>query len=304
MYEDIYNVGYSFWNVIIDAAITLFTTSPINANGDVYTITHNLFNALYGISIPLAEVFMLFGMYQDVVGSPKEQQLRRIAMNLLKFATILIVISNLWNLMGWIMELADEITVVLGATGTYQLTMPTEIQTLISQATTFPEIDLESAGLDIALIMEAIFDFLGNIVEYLLWQVLLLIASLASMGVCIITSLSILNSAFQRILKPLIMIPFSTITVSMAAGTSEEGRSTWNYIKMFFGLCLSGAVMVICIKLGVALANGMVGTMITNDITGESMFFQIIFISVKNMLIPVMISGLVKGAESMIARIF
>ena len=42
----------------------------------------------------------------------------------------------------------------------------------------------------------------------------------------------------------------------MASGSHEAERVATSYLKTFFGLCLSGAFMVVSVKLGVALANG------------------------------------------------
>lgn len=113
-----------------------------------------------------------------------------------------------------------------------------------------------------------------------------------SLGITVASCISILSGAFQRILKPLAILPFSSVTVAMASGTGEASRVTANYLKTFFGFCISGAFMVISVKIGVALING--GLIVFNyksmDITSK-----LLYITVQNAITPIVISGLVKA---------
>lgn len=72
------------------------------------------------------------------------------------------------------------------------------------------------------------------------------------------------------------------------------------YIKTFFGFCLSGAVMVLAIKCGVSLCTNLVSF----DLTGASNIYKCILITVQSAITPIVISGLVKGSDSVIARMF
>ena len=58
--------------------------------------------------------------------------------------------------------------------------------------------------------------------------------------------------------------------------------------------------MVICVNLGAALGNGLVNV----DYSAMSDFGKIIFISVQNAIIPIIIAGLVKNADSIIGKFF
>ena len=141
--------------------------------------------------------------------------------------------------------------------------------------------------------------FLEKYLEIAMTKLLFFIASIVTLGIIVASCISILSSAFQRILKPLAILPFSSITVALASGTHEAERVTTSYIKTFFGFCISGAFMVICIKLGTALTNG---GLIAFDFANLSTNEKLLYISVQNMITPIVIAGLVKTADSVIGR--
>lgn len=107
-------------------------------------------------------------------------------------------------------------------------------------------------------------------------------------------------TAFQRILKPLMVLPFAGIAIALGAGGHEISRSLVSYIKTFFGFCISGAMMVVAVKCGVSLCTNLVNF----DLSGASDIYKCILITVQMSITPIVISGLVKGSDSIIARMF
>ena len=140
--------------------------------------------------------------------------------------------------------------------------------------------------------------FAKEFLDIAMTRLLFFIAAIVTLGVIVAACVSIINSAYQRILKPLVILPFSSITVAMASGSHEAERVSTSYIKTFFGLCLSGAFMVVSVKLGVALTNG--GFISPPD--DASINTKVLFIAVENMVTPTIIAGLVKATDSTIAR--
>ena len=136
--------------------------------------------------------------------------------------------------------------------------------------------------------------------DYIMTNFLFLIASIATLVIIVASSISILSSAFQRIIKPLAIMPFSSITVAMGSGGHESQRVMSQYLKTFFGFCISGAFMVVCVKLGVALTSGLVAF----DLTSLTLHEKVLYISVQNAITPIVIAGLIKGADSIIGRFF
>lgn len=281
MIESIYNAGYEIWNCLIGIAMTLFTTSPTAANGSVYNTSRALYNVISDISAPIATVFFLIAIFKNVIGSPPDQQIRRLLGDALKFAIMIGILINLWSIMGYIMQIADGITdkIAQQADTTYKLTMTAEFADVINEASSFDVLSIK---------------------DWLISNIILILAAVASFGILIAAALSIISCSFQRIIKPLVILPFSSIAVAMGSGSGEAGRVTFHYLKTFFGFCISGAFMVICIKLGVSLGQGLVAF----DTSSLNLIEKAIYISTQNALIPLVIAGLVKGADAMISKFF
>lgn len=296
MTEDIFNTAYSIWNNLIEIAMTLFTTSPTAANGSVYSTCKNIYTAISDIALPIAIVFFLIAICKDVISTPPEQQIRKFLNDAFKFCILVGVLANLWDVMGYIMQIADGVTekVASNANSTYQMTMSAELADIISEVNDLKpttQIHFTSFGSDLIA-------FAKEFLDITMTRLLFFIAAIITLGVIVAACISIINCAYQRILKPLVILPFSSITVAMASGSHEAERVATSYIKTFFGLCLSGAFMVVCVKLGVALTNGG----FISSPNGASINTKVLFIAVQNMVTPTIIAGLVKSVDSTIAR--
>lgn len=286
MLMGIYNTGYSIWNYLIDIAVSLFTTSPTAANGSVYTTTHNLFLAISSISVPICIVFFLLALIKDVMNSPPDQQARQFMQDGLKFGVMIGILANLWEIMGYVMQIADGITNDLSMAANYNLSLSSDLVMIITEATTFPEYS------------DGIWTYLGEIIAWVFVLLLFFLASLATLVIVVASCVGIISCGFQRILKPLVIMPFSSVTVAMATGSGEASRVTTQYLKTFFGLCLAGAFMVVSVNLGVALSNGL----IVFDYASLSTIEKVLFISIQNAITPIVIAGLVKSADSIIGK--
>lgn len=285
----IYNVGYSLWDSIVGIAMTLFTTSPTAASGGVYATAYSLYLAISDISIPIAIVFFLLAIIKDVTSTPPDQQIRRFLGDALKFGVMVGILVNLWPIMGYIIQIADGITSNLSSGASYSITMPADLESTIDTAVEAPDFEWDQIGQSII-----------DIVVWIFGIVVCVIAGIVTLFIILASSISILSSAFQRILKPLVLLPFSCITVALAAGTGDAARVTSSYIKTFFGFCISGAFMVICVNLGAALGSSLVNL----NYGSMSTIGQILVVSVQAAIIPIIISGLVKNADSIIGKFF
>ena len=284
----IYQCGYWVWDKIVGTAMTLFVVSPMSAGGGVYDTAHSMFLAVSDISMPIAIIFFLIAIIKDVTSTPPDQQVRRFFNDALKFGVMVGILVNLWEIMGCIIQIADGITGSLSASASYSFAMPPELEATISSAVKFPDMDA---------------DIWDNILKILKWVVVILILLLSSLGTLIVmvaSAVSILSSAFQRILKPLVLLPFSCITVALATGTVDSARVTNSYIKTFFGFCISGGFMAVCVNLGAALANGLVDM----DYSSMSDIGKALIISIQAAITPIFISGLVKNADGIIGKFF
>ena len=155
---------------------------------------------------------------------------------------------------------------------------------------------------DIGGYLSKIFDQLKQLIlDFFVWLmfcVLAFIVALVMVVLYVSSGITIISCAYQRILRPLVMIPFSTITVAMAAGSGESERVTTSYIRSFIGLCISGAFMVVCVKLGIAIING---SPILSAGGGDRLQ-TFLFSAVRFSVMPLITAGLVKNVDGMIAR--
>ena len=188
-------------------------------------------------------------------------------------------------ILGYIIEFSDGITSSLGTASGYTLSMGGDLERIIHDSLELPEFELSG-------------EWIGKLFEALGCAALLLIGGVVLVLVMVASCLSIISSAFQRILKPLIIMPFAGIAVAMGAGGHEIGRSMLQFLKTFFGFCISGAMMVVIIKTGCTLCTDLVSA----GLSGGSDIENCIMMTVQASITPIVIAGLVRGTDSIIAR--
>ena len=284
----LYNCAFTIWHSLIGIAMTLFTTSPKTAAaGTPYATVHSIYNAISDATVPIATVFFIIAIYKSVLSAPPGQQALRFMQDALRYCIILFIAANMWSVMGYIIDFSDGITGKISATSGYTLTVSGDMETIIDSCLEFPAFELSGEW------VESFWSTIGCSLLFLIGGIVLLFIMVAS-------CLSIISSAFQRILKPLMILPFAGIAIALGAGGHDISRSLVSYIKTFFGFCISGAVMIIAIKTGVSLCTTLVGF----DLTGASNIYKCILITVQMAITPIVISGLVKGSDAIIARMF
>ena len=232
-------------------------------------------------------MFFIIAIYKSVISAPPGQQALRFLQDALRYCIILFIAANMWSVMGYIIDFSDGITGKISATSGYTLTVSGDMETIIDSCLEFPAFELSGEW------VESFWSTIGCSLLFLIGGIVLLFIMVAS-------CLSIISSAFQRILKPLMILPFAGIAIALGAGGHDISRSLVSYIKTFFGFCISGAVMIIAIKTGVSLCTTLVGF----DLTGASNIYKCILITVQMAITPIVISGLVKGSDAIIARMF
>lgn len=284
----LYNCSFMIWNTLVEVAMTLFTTSPKTAaSGGPYNTVHTIYNTISNATIPIATVFFIIAIYKTVISSPPEQQAQRFLMDAVRYCMILFLAANMWKIMGYVMDFSDGITSTIGSTSSYTLSMSGDLETIIEDSLKLPDFSLSGSW----------FSKLWNVIGC---SFLFLIGGIVLVFIMVASCMSIISSAFQRILKPLIILPFAGIAVALGAGGHEISRSLMQYIKKFFGFCISGAMMIICIKTGISLCTNLVSF----NMSGTDEVYKCVLITVQSAITPIVISGLVKGTDSIIQRMF
>ena len=284
----LYNCSFTIWNTLMQIAVTLFTTSPKTAGGgSPYATVHTIFNSIADATVPIATVFFIIAIYKTVVSSQPEQQAQRFLMDGLRYCIILFIASKAWTIMGYVMTFADGITAKIGAVSGYTLAVDGDLESIIEEVTTFPKFALSG-------------EWFTGVMSTLGCCFLLMIGGVVLVFIMVASCISIISSAFQRILKPLIILPFAGIAVALGAGGHEISRSLMQYVKTFFGFCISGALMIICVKTGVSLCTDLVSF----DLSTASNIYKCVLITVQAGITPIVIAGLVKGVDGMVSRMF
>lgn len=284
----LYNCAFTVWNALMKIAMTLFTTSPKLAGGGTpYSTVHTFYNAIADATVPIATVFFIIAIYKSVVSAPPGQQAQRFLHDALRYCIILYIAANMWSIMGYIIDFTDGIIGKISATSGYTLSVSGDMESIIDTCLKLPSFELSGEWL------EKFWSTIGCALLFLIGGIVLLFIMVAS-------CLSIISSAFQRILKPLMILPFAGIAIALGAGGHDISRSLLTYIKTFFGFCISGALMVVAVKTGVSLCTNLVNF----DLTSASNVYKCILITVQMAITPIVISGLVKGSDAITARMF
>lgn len=284
----LYNCAFTIWNGLISIAMTLFTTSPkTTAGGTPYSTVHAFYNAIADATVPIATVFFIIAIYKTVVSAPPGQQAQRFLQDALRYCIILYIAANMWSIMGYIIDFTDGITGKISMTSGYTLTVSGDMESIIEDCLELPDFELSG-------------EWLGEFWSTIGCSLLFMIGGLVLVFVMVASCLSIISSGFQRILKPLMILPFAGIAIALGAGGHDISRSLLTYIKTFFGFCISGALMVVAVKCGISLCTNLVSF----DLTGASDIYKCILITVQMAITPIVISGLVKGSDAMTSRMF
>lgn len=299
--ESIYNLGFDLWNSFMELAIMLFTTSPTSANSSVYSTVHNIYLSIRSCSVPIAICFFLIAVIKDNVEKDSGVIPRRLMQDVMKYLIFVAILANLWEIMGMIVAFTDGLTDRISASNSVLFTANEDLNSLFEEVNGLENtVDHSWAWTDMSGSIERIGAWILEFISIGFCKTMFFITGIAFLFSIIASGFSIISTAYQRILKPLIILPFSAIMVAFAAGSTEQERTTMQYLKTFFGFCLSGAFMVVAINIGTAFANG---GLIAFDLTDKDLAYRMFSVCIEMSATPLVIAGLVKGIDSIIGRI-
>lgn len=237
----LYRCSFTIWNSLIGIAMTLFTTSPKTAGGGTpYATVHTFYNAIADATVPIATVFFIIAIYKSVISAPPGQQAQRFLQDALRYCMILYISANMWSIMGYLIDFTDGITGQISMTGGYTLSITGDLESIMDECLKLPDFAISG-------------EWFGKFWSTVGCSLLFLLGGIILLFIMVASSLSIISSGFQRILKPLMILPFAGIAIALGAGGHDISRSLLTYIKTFFGFCISGALMVVAVKGGIAL---------------------------------------------------
>ncbi|MCR5196582.1 MAG: type IV secretion system protein [Pseudobutyrivibrio sp.] len=271
----------------------------------LWGVAKNCFTVLKDITIPIATIFFIVAIYKAVISKPPEEQFKQFFMESLKFIMVLFIAGNLFEFLTLITQITEGITDAVLSKAQPNFTdskfFDDGKQQILTAIQNYDNPKLEDLCKgDILVFCEKIFTFL--------------IYFLGGLGTIIIygkAGFSIVMATIERIVKPLLMIPFSTIVVGIGACSEEGERMIWNYLKNFLAFSLSGVFILIAVNMGSALSgmpifdlSGIVN--MNNGVPSDAGEYIIsALVALFRINIPMLItSGLVKSADSFMSRVF
>ena len=294
----LFKAGYKIWNAMIGLSCDMFADSyRTGQSSQLYNTAHSIFNTISACTVPLATLFFIIAIYKTVSSTPPEQQAKKFLLDALKYAIILYLSAHLWDITGYIIDFASEITSAINTGGAYGK-IDADNNAVVNAIDAL-DLSVKGHGLNIG---EYILDALSLVVTILIY----FIGGLASIIILGATGLTVIGVAFERIIKPLVILPFSAIVLGIGACSGEGERMLWHYGKSLLGLAIAGAFMITAIRLGNALfATFNFGNMFMEDpnATGNDIVFALVTIVQVDMT-AIIIAGLLKSMDSLVAKVF
>ena len=312
------------------------------ALGGFRGVVQGAYNTLLDIAVPIAIVFFLLALFKIVISTPPNQQIYAFVGSAVKFGIIIALAVNMWSLLTTVSQVcAGVVSAVADSAGgakVEKLTIPDDVWSAIkdgwdkdsikqakmaTSASEKIEEILAKAGLtreeivEQGLTMQEILNRAGMTemdyyamayevgtsasttwAETALATMIGFFFAILFFIIVLACSVIILITAFKRLVKPLIIAPFSLIAIGAGAGGPEASRTLSSFIRTFIGFMLSGAIMVLGFALG-----GMASSMISfSSVTAADPIQFSILGSIQVMLMPLVTTGIIKGADSIMSK--
>jgi len=289
---NLFNAAFTVWNKLIECSITMFSDSPKTISGGaLYSTAETIYNAISDVTVPLATLFFIIAIYKSICSTPPEQQARKFLLDMLKYILILYISTHLWDIMGYVVDFSDGIT--SSVAGSLDSCQVTEDETLTN---TILGVDMED-DLDF-------FDdpgaYIMGFLSFVLTIMVYFIGGIVSIFILGAAGVTVIGVAFQRIIKPLIIMPFGAIVMGIGACSGEGERMLWHYGKAFLAFCISGAFMVVAIKIGNSLITEYEIPM--DDVTDGTI--KAILLIIKVDMSAIIITGLLKSMDGIVSKVF
>ncbi|NEX02362.1 hypothetical protein SAMN04487829_1989 [Pseudobutyrivibrio sp. NOR37] len=294
----LFAAGFKIWDNCINFAGKQFYLSTQEAGEKIgiWDTIENLFFAVKNSAIPLATLFFIIAIYKSVVSSPPEQALKKFLSDALKYAVVLLVIDKLDKIILAIMEYANLFAKSFGMAGESNLSNGREAANVKACV---ESLDMDLGGVDVMDFGATIENFFEQMGPF----ILLFISGVITILVLVGSGLTVIGIAYQRIIKPLIMIPLSAIVLSMSCCSDEGSKTLWSMGKSFLGLCISGGFFVFAIRLGQNISGALLTLAPVSDASGGDATEVLLAVVGANMC-AIITTGLLKSMDAMVQKTF
>ncbi len=313
--EKLYKLAFNLLNNILKL-MDFPNITESNSKGNWYCLweaSKVCFNEMLNVAIPIATIFFIIAIYKSVVSKPPEEQPKEFFIEAVRYMFIIFIISNLFNMLTLITEAADGVT---DAVLNYKDFNPKVAANDTGQKYADYGIDYDNSTIKAYLNKfcvedkdshnikkyedKNVLDFFVDMFQY----IFLFFGGLATLLIFGVAGYTIVMSTIQRIVKPLAMLPFSTIIVGMGACSGDGERAISNFVKKLIQHCLSGVFIILALKMGSLLARMDLFDVGSKWAIGEKNILWA-FAGILNVNLPVILTtGLVKSSETFMEKVF
>ncbi len=260
----------------------------------LWDLVKTFFESIEVFTIPIATLFFVIAIYRSVITKPADAQAKELVVNIVRYVAILVISLHLFDIVEWLTRLTEQITLSFYA-GHKETNKEFFIKSL----------NIINAALDAYKPPSLSNLFSGDIgvfFENLFVYVLYFLFALLTLSVFVASGFSMLMATINRIVKPLLMAPFSAIVLGIGACSGEGERMLWRFARNYIGLCLSGVFIIIALRFAPILET--INLFDLNLIAGESQVSKAIMAVLSINLPVVFTAGLVKSADTFMGKIF
>lgn len=306
----LYEIAYSIWNFFMDWTFPMLKQTPETAFRsnyaavDAYTSMKYIYDTTRSILLPLACTLILIRIIKGLLSSSIEQIYKQTIPFVVRSVLILVIICNLWAINTAIIQVCGSfgnkiINYVEGVSPNRSNNGSTDVNINTDDGDIGGSSDSYKLSVSDELTnkLEIIEDWswFGELIPLLV----IFFSALGTLGVFVTSGITIMKYVYQRLLKPLMMLPFSGLVVAFSAGTEKMAQSTYNFYKQLILYCLSGAGIAIAISLmkfvtGVSIP--IATTSAADSIAGQ--LVSIFSIILQQLLAPIIITALIKEVNT------
>ncbi|MCR4567804.1 MAG: type IV secretion system protein [Pseudobutyrivibrio sp.] len=309
--ERLYRLAFDVFNNLIKAMEFPRLTESDGKWVNLWNAAKGCFDIMFGVAIPIASIFFMIAIYKTVVGKPPEEQPKQFVVDTLRYAFIIVIVSNLFNYLTLIINITDEVTNTL-------LEIKEMDPTSTDDEIKYKDYDVRYDESPIKKVVDrysitdkekhsitsyedkSVLDFFCDLFEY----IILFFGGLATIIIFGVAGYTIVKTTIERIIKPLAMLPFSVIVIGMGVCSGDGERSVVNFIKKLLAFCLSGVFIIMAVKIG-----SLVARMSLFDLTNKLKISETNILAaiagIFNVNLPVILTtGLVRSSENFMDKVF
>lgn len=279
---DLLRFGINAYNGMMKNAYSLFTTNPVNWEaGTGWDVVEKIYPTFVAVATTLIVIFFLVGFCGEAMRNNRKMNFDSVIMLLVKLVVSEGLVASSLTIVQSILSSVTALASLVGGNSAKSMK--------IQYNTAFKEyVEAFSQNTD-----------LSNFG----WQIMGLLLALVSMVVFLSCGGMIIYTAYMRMFKCLVVIPYAAFAFStIAGGGAAIGHTFPGFIKYLLTVSLEVVTMIVALQLGVAIVNTETFKGLITLGENASYFLSYLNAIVTNSLSMLVVLGLIKGSEHITQR--